>query len=128
MALVVLDAGVVIALRVAADAHHQMVVPALASFPGGTFVLPASAYAETLVEPARHGAAAIRAARRLVQAIPIRVEPISAEIAERAAVLRRHVRLPDALVIATGEVLGADVVLTTDKRWQALSPRVRVVA
>ena len=91
-------------------------------------MLPASAYAEMLVEPSAAGAHAVRAARRILDAVPIVVEPVTREIAERAAALRRHVRLPDALVLATGDVLDADVILTTDQRWQGVSKRVRVIS
>jgi predicted nucleic acid-binding protein len=61
--------------------------------------------------------------------LPIRIHPVDGQIAERAAALRakRHVRLPDALVLATGDALDADVVLTADHRWKRLSPRVHVI-
>jgi predicted nucleic acid-binding protein len=52
------------------------------------------------------------------------------DIAETAAELRAHhraLRLPDAVVIATGDVLGADAVLTGDARWRRVSRRVRVI-
>lgn len=59
------------------------------------------------------------------------VDPIAASAAEEAARLRaRHpsLRLPDALVIAHAEAIGADELLTTDARWKRFSTRVRVVA
>lgn len=90
-------------------------------------VLPASAYAEALVEPSRRGRAALERAKQLVDVFPLRIEPITREIAERAAVLRKAVRLPDALVLATADVLDADVVLTADARWPKASARARVI-
>jgi PIN domain nuclease of toxin-antitoxin system len=37
------------------------------------------------------------------------------------------IRLPDALVIATADVLAARDVLTTDRRWRKSSKRVRAI-
>ena len=53
--------------------------------------------------------------------LELRIEPIGKEIVERAASLRarsRGPRLPDALVLACGEVLEADAILTADRRWR----------
>jgi predicted nucleic acid-binding protein len=36
-------------------------------------------------------------------------------------------RLPDALVLACGELLGTDAILTTDRRWRRFD-RVRLIA
>ena len=57
----------------------------------------------------------------LIEAIPARIEPASREIGRRAAVIRarhgRRVRLPDALIIATADVLGAERIITADAGW-----------
>lgn len=58
------------------------------------------------------------------------VAPISREVGRRAAQLRAahpSLRLPDALVLATGDVLEAAAVLTTDRRWSRYGRRVRVI-
>jgi predicted nucleic acid-binding protein len=125
--LVVLDASVVIAYRSPKDEHHGGAVTALVLHRHDALVLPASAYAEVLVEPARHGPTAVARAKRLIDELPIRVEPLTREIAESAAALRRRVRLPDALVLATADILEADALLTADARWRKLSARVRVI-
>jgi predicted nucleic acid-binding protein len=126
MGVTVLDAGVVIAVLDPADAHHAA---AAVSFrdartqPDAKVLLPASAYAEVLVHPARAGAAAFDLARRFCSE-QLRLEPLSGEIAEAAARLRAvhtALRLPDALVIATAEVAGAERLLTTDRRWREYS-------
>ncbi len=127
MALVVLDASVFIAFRTREDPHHEAAVAALAEHVADEVVLPASAYAEALVEPSRHGRAALERAKRFVDEFPMKVEPITREIAERAAELRARVRLPDAFVLATGDVLRADVVLTADARWPRVSKRARAI-
>jgi predicted nucleic acid-binding protein len=93
-------------------------------------VLPASAYAEMLVGPARRGRQAMVAAREFVADLALRVEPLSVEIAERAAVLRathRSLRLPDAFVLATADALDALSVLTADRTWPRVNRRARAI-
>jgi len=70
-------------------------------------------------------------ARAKIQLLDLRVAPIEESMAVEAARLRgRHgnLRLPDALVIAAGEVLKADSILTGDRSWARVSRRVRVIA
>jgi hypothetical protein len=96
---------------------------------GDDLRLPASAYAECLVGPARRGR--LDEARSQVEALQLRVEPLTGVVAERAAELRGHFRslgLPDVVVIATGEVLGADAILTGDAAWRKASRRVALVS
>jgi predicted nucleic acid-binding protein len=129
-ALVVLDTSVVIAFREPADAHHAAAVAAFGRHQADALVLPASAYAEALVGPHRRGPAAVASFDRFVADLALRVEPLTPEIARRAAALRRRhaaLRLPDALVLGTGEVLDVGVVLTADAAWAKLSRRVRVL-
>lgn len=134
MGLTVLDAGVVIALLDAADAHHAAAVASvrIALDRGDVLVLPASAYAECLVSPHRRGLGAVAVVDRFLDALPARVEPADRSIAASAAALRAThgtaLRLPDALVIATALVLGADRILTTDAGWPAVAVPVEVLA
>jgi predicted nucleic acid-binding protein len=134
MALTVLDAGVVIAVLDASDAHHDGATAAVAAAMdrGDDVVLPASAYAETLVAPHRRGPEAVATVDAFLDALPAVVEPATRPIAKRAAELRAahgsQVRLPDALVIATALVLGAERVITTNARWPTLPIRVEVVS
>lgn len=128
MALVVLDASVIIAVLSEADAKHDAAVAALTALPAEELVISASTLAEILVGPYRAGSRA----ERLVEGFVVdrlRVEPVSADIARRSARLRagsRSLRLADALVIATGEALGATI-LTADRAWARSSRRVRVI-
>lgn len=127
MALIVLDASVVIAHLDAADALHRAATRALERHTDDDLRLPASAYAECLVEPAAKGKLA--QARGHIAALGFVVVPLDAAIAERAAAFRtgrRRLRLPDALVLATADELEADLVLTGDRRWRHLR-RVRVL-
>jgi len=63
--------------------------------------------------------------------LPVRVEPATREVAAEAAALRavhgRALRLPDALVLATARVAGADVVITTDAGWPEAGVHVVVI-
>ena len=129
-AVVVLDTSVVIAFREPADAHHAAAVAAFGRHQADELVLPASAYAEALVGPCRRGPAAVTSFDRFVADLALRLEPLTPEIARRAAHLRGRsaaLRLPDALILATGDVLDAGVVLTADAAWAKLSRRVRVL-
>lgn len=133
MGLTVLDAGVVIAVLDAGDAHHAAATRALADARdrGDHLVLPASAYAECLVSPSRSGPAAVATVDQFLEALPARVEPATRAIGAAAASLRAEhgpsLRLPDALVVATAAVLEADRIITTDARWPALAVRVEVL-
>lgn len=132
MGLTVLDAGIVIALLDDADGHHPAARAALhrARDRADDLVIPASAYAETLVVPYRNGRAAVATLDAFLDALPATIEPISRAIASHAAKLRADhpsLRLPDALVIATAMTLRADLLLTTDRRWPAVDIAVEVV-
>src|SRR5207245_1914486 len=105
------------------DAGHEKVVDALGTMERDELVLPASAFAEVLVGAHRAGSAEIRTIESFVEDARVRVEPITADIARRAAQLRaRHARigLPDALVMATGDVLAARLILTRDRAWRGI--------
>jgi predicted nucleic acid-binding protein len=125
MGLTVLDAGVVIAGLDANDAHHAAASAALATAQRqrDRLVVPAAAYAETIVRPAGHGAAVVARVDEALDALGVAIAPIDREIARTAAVLRskhKSLRLPDALVIAAAIELDAYHLLTTDQRWRSL--------
>jgi predicted nucleic acid-binding protein len=133
MGLTVLDAGVIIAALDASDAHHGAAIAALGDVraAGDALAVPASAYAESLVGPSRRGADAIATVDAFLDSLPAEVEPVSREVARAAAGLRathgRALRLPDALVLATASVTGAELVLTTDDEWPDAGVSVRVI-
>lgn len=131
MGTVVLDSSVVIAFVNEDDAHHRTAVSELraARWRDDELVLPVTVLSESLVGAHRAGAGfAADMSRRLLGLFgPAR--PPDVEIADMAARLRARVaslRLPDALVIATGVVDDA-VVLTCDRRMSAVDPRVQVI-
>lgn len=129
MALIILDASLVIALLDSADKLHPVSRRAFDRVAGEDLAIPASALAETLVTPSRVGK--LHQARGQIQSLDLRVIPVDESTAVEAARLRgrhRNLRLPDALVIATGEVLEADSIMTGDRSWARVSRRVRVIA
>lgn len=133
MALSVIDAGVIIGVLDGNDAHHESAKRAVRSAVerGDALAVPASAYAECLVGPARRGRDAMRVVDAFLADLAVDVEPITRQVGARAAQLRaRHgarLRLPDALVLATAMHLGAERVLTTDAGWPSTGVTVEVV-
>lgn len=128
MALI-LDASIAIAFLDRSDDHHERAVEAIAGSRSEERILPASAYSELLVRAYRTGDHAVAAIDRLISDFVIRIHAIDAGTARRAAELRAahaSLRLPDALVIATAEVLNGTI-LTADRSWQKFSRRVRVI-
>ena len=129
MALIALDASVLIALLNPADVHHEAAEAALIAYADDDVRIPAHALAESLVHPARHGKE--RDALRHIGALEIAVDPVDQAVAVAAARLRaRHgtaLRLPDALILAYADVTKAKLVLTTDSRWPAWSRRAEVL-
>lgn len=130
MALAVLDASVVIAFRDPADGLHHRAIAAFRAHSADEMVLPASVYAEVLVGPFRNGPAAVESLDRFIDDFGMRIAPLTADVARRAASLRAltpSLRLPDALVLATAEVLDAAVLLTGDASWRKLAARVQMI-
>lgn len=132
MALIAVDASVVIAVLDPADAHHEPASEALRDIRRqrrSVVLLPATSYAEVPVHPTKVGPGAVAIVRRFC-AQQLHLEPLSPEIAEAAARWRAShdsLRLPDALVIATAEVRRADQLLTTDRRWKKCSRAAEVL-
>lgn len=130
MALTVLDTSVLISLLDSKDPGHQRATAAFLAAGGTDLVLPATVLAEALVGPYRKGADALKAAERALSELAPRIEPIGESAARRAAEIRsRHptLRLPDALVLAVGDVMQAQSVWTGERGWARISPRVRVI-
>jgi predicted nucleic acid-binding protein len=129
MALIVLDASVVIAFLDGGDGHHGAAISVLEETAADERILPASAYAEVLVAPMRRDPRDAEKVDQALAAVAIRVEPLTREVARAAAVLRarhRTLRLPDALVLATAEVLGA-LVVTADRDWKKIRRQTRTI-
>jgi predicted nucleic acid-binding protein len=129
MALIALDASVLIGVLDPADVHHAGARAALDEYADDDLRSPAHTLAEALVHPARLGKE--RDARRLIAALEVAIDPIDEAVAISAARLRAEhgnaLRMPDALVLAYADVRKAKRVLTADERWKAWSHRVEVI-
>ncbi|MGI8794449.1 MAG: type II toxin-antitoxin system VapC family toxin [Acidimicrobiales bacterium] len=122
MALIHLDAGVLIGFLDSHDAHHVAAgaVVAEALDRADRLAMATSALAECLVGPARRGDDSVELVHDLRRRLPIEMVDLDVGIATAAARLRarhRTLRLPDALVIATACEGQADHLVTTDRRW-----------
>lgn len=131
MPTAVLDSSVVVALLSPTDQLHGAARGAVGGLErsGAAFVLPTLAYAEVMVGAMRGGPNRVRALDRFVDIAIDQLAPLTREVATVAARLRaddRTLRLPDAIVIATGQVLDA-VLLTGHRQWARHGPRVQVV-
>lgn len=129
MGTVVLDSSVLLGVADADDALHLASVAALRERQQEDFVVPASVFAEIMVGALRLGERTAQRIEDMVDDLASTVQPIDREIAREAAAIRARrpgIRLPDALVLATGAVLDAEV-LTADKRWREEPGRVTVL-
>ncbi len=130
MGLTIVDSSVLLGWLDASDAHHQVATDALdVAQAVGEIAIPAMAFSEVLVRPYAHGLQSGRRVEDLLTRLGM-IVPISADIVRRAAQIgaKRQVKLPDALIIATGVELDAAQILTLDERWQTVDRRVRVIA
>ena len=129
MGLTVIDASISVATLDSADALHRVAKEAIADAGDARIVLPAPGLAESLVGAHRRGDAI--AAREILDGLGIDIEPFSEAMADEAARLRAThptLRFGDALILASARILGADEVLTGDRRWATVWDRVRVIA
>ncbi len=131
MALIVLDTSVLVALLDADDALHEPAASALAQAwdAGEELLVPSLAYGETLVRPLERGGETLTRADAFFASQTI--VPIDRAEAREAARLRGlhrpWLRMPDALVLATGLLRDATI-LTGDARWTNVSSRAMVVS
>ena len=127
MGLALLDTSIVIAALNRDDALHRAAGQALrAERDRHALAISALTYAEILVGPLRAGGRAVEVVERF--AAQVRIADLSPDIARRAAELRasRGLKLPDAVIVATGLGLGTAVILTADARWKGIE-KVKVI-
>jgi predicted nucleic acid-binding protein len=127
MGVALLDTSIVIGALNRDDALHQIAGQAVRTERDRhALAISALTYAEILVGPLRAGGQAVEVVERF--AAQVRIVDLSPDIARLAAELRatRGLKLPDAVIVATGLRLEADVIMTADARWKGI-PRVVVV-
>ena len=121
MGVALLDTSIVIAALNRDDALHQAASRSVrAERERHALAISALTYAEILVGPLRAGGRALEIVDRL--AAQVRIVDLSSPIARLAAELRaaRGLKLPDAVIVATGLRLAADVIVTADARWKGI--------
>lgn len=121
MGVAVVDSSVVVAALNREDSLHEAAARALRyQRERHSLAISTLTYAEILVGPLRHGPDVVATIDRFVE--HVRIVDVSRDIARRAAHLRAHreIRLPDAVIIATGLHLAASVILTGDSRWKGI--------
>jgi predicted nucleic acid-binding protein len=121
MGLALLDSSIVIGALNRDDAIHEAASRAVrAERDRHALAISALTYAEILVGPLRAGGRAVAVLERF--AAQVRIVVLSPDIVRLAAELRaaRGLKLPDAVILATGLRLGADVILTADARWKGI--------
>jgi predicted nucleic acid-binding protein len=121
MGLALLDSSIVIGALNRHDALHEAASRAVrAERDRHALAISALTYAEILVGPLQAGGRAVAVLERF--AAQVRIVDLSPDIVRLAAELRaaRGLKLPDAVILATGLRLGADVILTADARWKGI--------
>jgi predicted nucleic acid-binding protein len=127
MGVALLDTSIVIGALNRDDALHEAASQVVrAERDRHALAISALTYAEILVGPLRAGGRAVGVVERF--AAQVRIVDLSPAIARLAAELRatRGLKLPDAVIVATGMRLEADVIVTADARWKGIE-KVRVV-
>jgi predicted nucleic acid-binding protein len=127
MGIALLDTSIVIGALNRDDALHEIAGQAVRTERDRhALAISALTYAEILVGPLRAGGRAVEIVERF--AAQVRIVDLSPAIARLAAELRatRGLKLPDAVIVATGLRLEADVIVTADARWKGIE-RVMVV-
>lgn len=117
--VIVFDAGALIGQIDDTDPFHAAAFEFIEDHAEQEFVANALTLAETLVRPARAGqAGAVR--RAIEQRLGVTVLGLTADDAGRIAAVRDQtsLRMPDAVVVATAEIVHAALV-TTDARLAA---------
>jgi predicted nucleic acid-binding protein len=130
---VVLDSSVVLGILDPEDVRHPAAVAELRrrESAGDWFVIPSLVLAEVLVGVARAEPGAFEQRQRDLSSAFDPARPLDEAVAVAAARLRarhRSLRMPDAIVIATGIVDEVDAILTADRRWAGVDPRVVVLS
>jgi predicted nucleic acid-binding protein len=97
---------------------------------GCRLVVPVTVLSEVLAGAFRSTPHAVRTVERFVDELVGQVRPADRQIGQAAARLRAQFEgllLAEALVVATGQVAGAQEIVTTNGRLAAMDCRVRVL-
>jgi predicted nucleic acid-binding protein len=129
---VVVDSAVLLALWDTDDPHHAAATAALEQHlaAGSRLIVPVTTLTEVLVGAFRATPYAVRTVEGFVDDLVGEVRPTDRAVGRAAAkLLAEHptLALADALLLATGEVVGARDILTTTQHLEQVDQRVRVL-
>jgi predicted nucleic acid-binding protein len=128
LTLVLYDTNIVVSLLSPTDALHHAAARTAEAWEarGARTAISVVSWAELRTGALRRGPDAEQALAAFCRVAVDEIVPVSVEIAEIAAGYRAvdlSIRMPDALVVATGRHIGADVVLTGDKQMARAAPK-----
>ncbi|TDQ52931.1 type II toxin-antitoxin system VapC family toxin [Actinorugispora endophytica] len=129
MTIALLDTNIVVSLLNSNDAMHESALKTVRVWEDRSAVFPLSVivWSELLTGAFRQPESTFAFSRlkAMRDGYFSDVVPVCEEVADHAARLRAvdaALRLPDALVIASGIHVGADAVLTADKKLKKVAP------
>jgi predicted nucleic acid-binding protein len=130
-AAVVVDSGVLLALWDTSDPRHHAATAALQRhLDGNRLIVPVTTLAQVLVGAYRATPYAVRTIESFIDDLINEVHPADRPIGRAAARLQANqptLPLADALLLATGEIVRAQEILTTNPRLEQVDPRVRIL-
>ncbi|MFC7381235.1 type II toxin-antitoxin system VapC family toxin [Sphaerisporangium rhizosphaerae] len=127
MPLVMLDTNIISGLLDPDDALNLNARDAVRRWEdqAASFAISVVTWSELRVGVIRKGAAAEKALAAFCSAVIDQVMPVDEATAERAAAIRSAdltIRVPDALIIAGAHEIGADALLTADRKFPRIAP------
>lgn len=127
MSLVALDTNVMIGLLSSSDVLHDASKGAVERWVDqrAGLVISTVTWCEVLTGVLRQGKLSEAAFREHVERVTEMIAPVDVAIASTAASFRardRSLLTPDALIVATAKHVGADALLTADRRLKRVDP------
>ncbi len=129
-ATILLDTSAILAYLSGAEPTSPaaaMVLDRMVATGRNAAILSVVTVTETLVRPMRSGSdQAVHLVEAFLERFPnLRVEPVTREVARRAASIRAATAAPtpDALILATGVTAGAPIAISHDLRWARVIKR-----
>lgn len=127
MPTVMLDTDIIAGLLNPDDALHGHARDAVRRWEGkaASFAVSMITWSELRVGAVRRGAAAEKMLEAFRAAVIDRIVEVDETTAESAALIRAAdltIRVPDALIIATARTVGADALLTADRKFPGIAP------
>lgn len=121
--MILLDSVTVAGFLDATDPFHVAADQMVRRFAGSEQLVASAVTLAELLTGAGLGHHATQEVRAFFADLITDVVPVDATVAERGAELRvskKSLKLPDALILATAEIIGASLVVTGDEQWSSV--------